>query len=292
MDHFLTFLAAACTGISAGCFFFLGVKTLSNTKLESRKDETSKKFPLFIKLMMPLCGLFRSTVKKHEFTAWKKSSSIQLKMAGFTDDEFNAEDYISLKFVFYFISLLILVLGAFSDRMTITVVMALLLSFYPDAWLKGIIKKRHTEIMKALPNVLDLLTLSVESGRDLISSLRDILTRRKQDALGEELTRTFHEIQLGRKRTEALKALADRVRQIDLTATVNAIVQAEELGVSIGKQLRIQSDTQRAKRFALAEKLANEAAVKIVIPVVIFILPAVFIILLGPLAVQTLRMFS
>ena len=124
--------------------------------------------------MMPLCGLFRSTVKKHEFTAWKKSSSIQLKMAGFTDDEFNAEDYISLKFVFYFISLLILVLGAFSDRMTITVVMALLLSFYPDAWLKGIIKKRHTEIMKALPNVLDLLTLSVESGRDLISSLRDI----------------------------------------------------------------------------------------------------------------------
>ena len=292
MDSFLTFCAAVCAGISAGSFFYLGVKIIFNTKLESAEGDSRKKFPLFIRLMLPLCGTFRGTVRKYEFAAWKKSSSVQLKMAGFTEDEFSAEDYISLKFVFYFISIIILSLGTLSDRMMLTVIMALLLAFYPDAWLKGIIKRRHTQIMKALPNVLDLLTLSVESGRDLISSLRDILARRKQDALGEELTRTFHEIQLGRKRTEALKALSDRVRQIDLTATVNAIIQAEELGVSIGKQLRIQSDTQRAKRFALAEKLANEAAVKIIIPVVVFILPAVFIILLGPLAVQTMRMFS
>ena len=292
MDNLLSFIAAVCAGISAGSFFYAGIKILSGTRLESVNNEANKRFPILIKIMLPLCGLFRGTVKKHEFAAWKKSASVSLKMAGFTDDEFSAEDYISLKFVFYFVAIIMLLLGSFSDRMLLTVLMAVLFSFYPDAWLKGIIKKRHTEIMKALPNVLDLLTLSVESGRDLISSLRDILTRRKQDALGEELTRTFHEIQLGRKRTEALKALADRVRQIDLTATVNAIVQAEELGVSIGKQLRIQSDTQRAKRFALAEKLANEAAVKIVIPVVLFILPAVFIILLGPLAVQTMRMFS
>ena len=292
MDQIMTFLAAACSGISLGCLFYLGATAMSNARLESRNNELSQRFPLFIRLLMPLCGLFRGTVKKHDFTTWKKSSSVQLKMAGFTDDEFSAEDYISLKFVFYFISLLLVIMGSFSDRMMLTVIMAVLFSLYPDVWLRGIIKKRHEEIMKALPNVLDLLTLSVESGRDLISSLRDILARRKQDALGEELTRTFHEIQLGRKRTEALRALSDRVRQIDLTATVNAIIQAEELGVSIGKQLRIQSDTQRAKRFALAEKLANEAAVKIIIPVVVFILPAVFIILLGPIAMQTLRMFS
>jgi tight adherence protein C len=184
-----------------------------------------------------------------------------------------------------------LLLGVISGRALIMFIMAILFAFYPEAWLKGEIKRRHTAIMKALPNVLDLLTLSVESGRDLISSLRDILAKRRKDPLGEELLRTFHEIQLGRKRTEALRALSERVRQVDLTATVNAIIQAEELGVSIGKQLRIQSDSQRAKRFSLAEKLANEASVKIIIPVVIFILPAVFIILLGPLAVQTARMF-
>lgn len=292
MDTVLTFCAALFAGLSAGSFFYCALKMLSNAKLEARNEESGKRFPLLIKILLPLCGVFRSTVKKNELAAWKKSAANQLHMAGFSDDEFDAESYISLKFVFYALALAILLLGAFADRIAISAIMAVLLSFYPDAWLKGTIKRRHTEIMKALPNVLDLLTLSVESGRDLISSLRDILNRRKQDALGEELTRTFHEIQLGRKRTEALRALADRVRQIDLTATVNAIIQAEELGVSIGKQLRIQSDTQRAKRFALAEKLANEAAVKIIIPVVIFILPAVFIILLGPLAVQTVRMFS
>ncbi len=146
--------------------------------------------------------------------------------------------------------------------------------------------------MKALPNLLDLLTLSVESGRDLLSSLRDILTRRRPDALGEELMLAFREIQLGRKRSDALRAMAERVRQIDLTATVNAICQADELGVSIGQQLRIQSDMQRAKRFSLAEKIANEASVKIIIPVVVFILPAVFIILLGPLLLQTAGLFK
>ena len=292
MDKILTFIAAICTGISAGSFFYMGMRFLSGTKLESRKTESGRRFPLFIRMLMPLCGLFRGMVKKHDFTTWKKSASINLGKAGFSDDEFSSEDYISLRFVFFLLALIILVLGVFAGRAAITVIMAVLLSIYPEAWIKGVIKHRHNEIMKALPNVLDLLTLSVESGRDLISSLRDILGRRKKDALGEELTRTFHEIQLGRKRTEALRALSDRVRQVDLTATVNAIIQAEELGVSIGKQLRIQSDTQRAKRFALAEKLANEAAVKIIIPVVVFILPAVFIILLGPLAVQTIRMFS
>ena len=146
--------------------------------------------------------------------------------------------------------------------------------------------------MKALPNVLDLLTLSIESGRDLLSSLRDILARRQMDPLGEELNRTFNEIQLGRQRSEALRALAKRVKQVDLSATVNAIVQAEEFGISIGQLLRIQGDMQRNKRFAMAEKLANEASVKIIIPVVLCILPAVFIVLMGPLLFQALRMFQ
>ena len=185
-----------------------------------------------------------------------------------------------------------LFIGAGGGNMMMCLIVALLFAFFPPMWLSGVIKKRHTSIMKALPNVLDLLTLSVESGRDLLSSLRDILERRKPDPLGEELMRTFQEIQLGRKRTEALRALSKRVRQVDLSATINAIVQAEEYGVSIGQLLRIQGDMQRAKRFALAEKMANESSVKIIIPVVICILPAVFLILMGPLATNAIRMFQ
>ena len=122
-------------------------------------------------------------------------------------------------------------------------------------------------------------------------ALRDILARRKVDPLGEELLRTFQEIQLGRKRTDALRALTLRVRQADLTAAINAIIQAEELGVSIAQILHIQSDMQRNKRFMLAEKLANEASVKIIIPIILLILPAVFLVLVGPLALRAAAFF-
>ncbi len=211
-------------------------------------------------------------------------------MGGF-GDRFSAEDFLCLRFFFFCLGGFFLLLGVLSGKIVLCSVIGVLLALYPTLWLSATIKKRQLSIMKALPNVLDLLTLSVESGRDLISSLRDILARRKPDALGEELSRAFREIQLGRPRGEALKAMAQRVRQNDLTATVNAIVQSEELGVSIANSLRIQGDVQRAKRFALAEKLANESAVKIVLPVVVFILPAVFIILLGPILMQAARMF-
>ena len=180
MDRFLTFTAAVCAGISAGSFFYIGIKILSNAKLESRDADSGRSFPILIRMLMPLCGLFRNVVKKHDFSTWKKSAAINLGKAGFTDDEFSAEDYIALRFVFFLIALIILSIGALAGKMTITCIMAILLSIYPEAWIRGVIKQRHTEIMKALPNLLDLLTLSVESGRDLISSLRDILDAEKE----------------------------------------------------------------------------------------------------------------
>ena len=87
------------------------------------------------------------------------------------------------------------------------------------------------------------------------------------------------------------RALTLRVRQADLTAAINAIIQAEELGVSIAQILHIQSDMQRNKRFMLAEKLANEASVKIIIPIILLILPAVFLVLVGPLALRAAAFF-
>ena len=135
------------------------------------------------------------------------------------------------------------------------------------------------------------LTLSVEAGKDFVSSLRDILARRRLDPLGEEFMRTFQEIQLGKKRTEALREMAQRVRQPELTSTLNAVIQAEEMGVSIANLLRIQGDALRNKRFTRAEKLANEAPVKIILPIILFIFPSVLIILGLPMFMQIARFF-
>jgi tight adherence protein C len=160
---------------------------------------------------------------------------------------------------------------------------------YPGLWLRRELNERHRKIQKALPFVLDLLTLSVEAGLDFMSAMQRIVERGKIDALGEELVRVLREIQLGKTRRNALRDMGERVNQKDLRSVINALVQADELGVGIGSILRIQSDQMRQRRFERAEKMANEAPVKMLFPLVAFIFPAVFLVLLGPIVLQILK---
>lgn len=161
-----------------------------------------------------------------------------------------------------------------------------LFSFIPDGWLKKSVKRRHKSIERALPFVLDLLTLSVESGLDFMSGIHRIIDNRGIDPLGEELIRVFREIQVGRSRKEALRNLSERVDHPDIRSVASALIQADELGTGIGAALRIQAEQIRVKRFQRAEKLGNEAPVKLLFPLVAFIFPAVFLVLLGPILFQ------
>lgn len=160
---------------------------------------------------------------------------------------------------------------------------------YPGAWLRRVLAVRHRSIQRALPFVLDLVTLSVEAGIDFMSAIQRCVERRNIDALAEELIRVIHEIQVGKTRREALRDMSDRVNQPELRSVVSALVQADELGVSIGTTLRIQSEQIRQRRFERAEKLANEAPVKMLAPLLLFIFPAVFLVLLGPVIRQLLQ---
>ena len=121
---------------------------------------------------------------------------------------------------------------------------------------------------------------------DFMSALQRNCERRKLDPLNEELIRMTREIQVGTPRRTALRNMSERVRQPDLRVVVHALVQADELGVPIGSILRIQSDQLRGRRFDRAEKLAHEAPVKMLGPLMLCIFPAVFVILLGPLLLQ------
>ena len=284
MEKLPVLITALFAGLAAGLAGFALLRFLSAVEIEKAPEVSERKLPLYFRLVRPLLPLGRRLASLEGFSAWRDTVAPQLWMAGY-GEVFRPVDFIGYRILF-------LLLGMTSGNVGLCLLLAVLLAFYPGLWLRAVIRARQLSIMKALPNVLDLLTLSVESGRDLLSSLHDILSRRRPDPLGEELMRTFREIQLGRKRTEALRALSNRVRQTDLTAVVNAIIQAEELGVSIAQLLRIQGDMLRNKRFTLAEKMANEAAVKIIFPVVVCILPPVFGILLIPLVLQTARVFS
>lgn len=164
-----------------------------------------------------------------------------------------------------------------------------LATIWPGSWLRAKVKARRSAILKALPFVLDLLTLSVEAGLDFMSALGRCAERAGDDPLSEEISRVVRETQIGATRRDALRSMAERTGVADLRAVVSALVQADELGASLGRILRVQAEQIRARRFERAEKLANEAPVKLLGPLALFIFPSVFLVLLGPVLMQLFR---
>lgn len=289
IDMNFTIIASIFAGISGGCFAWLLFDMLQRLHVEKLPgEEDVKRLPIILAVAVPFTPNTMFIVRSSLFAMQRDRTMEKLVMAGY-EDSINAERFLGARIVLALYGLIFLSLFSYMGQAPIGIVMTLLLLAYPNLWLNSTIKRRHLEIQKALPTVLDLLTLSVEAGKDFLTGLRDIIGRRRRDALTEELDRAVREIQLGKQRRIALKEMAQRVRQPDLTAVVNAIVQADELGVSIGQLLRIQGDQFRSKRFQRAEKLANEAPVKILFPVVIFIFPAVILLLMTPILMQTFK---
>ncbi|MGB9791656.1 MAG: type II secretion system F family protein [Thermacetogeniaceae bacterium] len=158
----------------------------------------------------------------------------------------------------------------------------------PDVYLSSRIKARRQEVVRSLPDALDLLMVSVEAGLGFDMALVKVSERFK-GALAEEFSRLLHEMKLGKPRREAFKDMAERVGVDDLKAFVGALTQADQLGVSIGNILRVQAAQMRRKRRQRAEEMAMKAPVKMLIPLVFFIFPALFVVLLGPAVIQIMR---
>ncbi len=285
-------IAAVCCGLAVTAFMLLFFDIFRSIEVEKvANEEEYRRIPIIFRLFMPLMPNMMTIVRSESMQTSVQKADERLAMCGY-DTAMTGEQFVALRLLMAFFGGLLFVLFLIAGRTMSGLLMMLCLVLYPNAWLNSLVAKRHLEILKALPNVLDLLTLSVEAGRDFLTALRDIVGRRQRDALNEELRRALHEIQLGKSRQAALKEMAQRVRQPELTTVLNSIIQADELGVSIGQLLRVQGDQLRAKRFSLAEKLANEAPVKILFPIVVFIFPCVFLVLMGPLVAQALKSFG
>jgi tight adherence protein C len=157
---------------------------------------------------------------------------------------------------------------------------------YPLIWLRDKVKWRHHAITRALPYNLDLLTLSVEAGLDFAAALGKVVEKGRKGPLCDELSITLRELKLGKTREEALRNLSQRVDLSTLTSFVQALIQADKMGTPLGKVLRILSTQMRIERTQRAEKLANEAPVKLLFPLICFIFPTVFIMIFAPIAYQ------
>jgi tight adherence protein C len=148
-------------------------------------------------------------------------------------------------------------------------------------------KNRQNAFWKALPDSLDLLTTCVEAGLSLDFAFQRVADRQR-GPVGEEISRMLREKALGQTRREALTAMAGRVDLPDVNVFVNSVIQAETLGTSIGQVLRTQSRQLRVRRRQRAEQVARQAAPKMVFPLVFFVLPSLFIVILGPIIINAL----
>ena len=290
--NIVTLAAALCAGVAGTCFLLLLFQFMGNVDVDPNAiKEKPKYFPLWFRFLLILEPSTRRLTQSKGFERARTDAEQKIGAAGL-DEVLTVEQYLGLVILSPIVGLSITLILLATGSGMLGILLRAMLSFWPTLWLKSSMAKRHMEIMKALPNLLDLLTLSVEAGKDFLSALRDILAKRKKDALTEEFSRALHEIQLGKKRQVALREMAERVHQPELMSVVGSIVQADEMGVSIGQLLKIQSDQLRMKRFALAEKLANETPVKILFPVVVFIFPSVLILLLAPIMMQAFNIMG
>ena len=161
---------------------------------------------------------------------------------------------------------------------------------FPFIWLRDQIERRRRDTLKTLPFFLDIVTLCVEAGLNLTGALAQAVAKGPQGPLREELSRVLRDVRAGKPRVDALRSLADRMNEASITNLVSALIQAETLGMNLGPILRAQAEQRRAERFARAEKLAMEAPVKLLFPLIAFIFPCTFVVLGFPIAMKFLHM--
>ena len=201
----------------------------------------------------------------------------------------SAGDYVILRVV----TLLILPLGVFlitnkiglGKAFLFALVAAALGWVVPETMMQSKAKHRGKEIQRDLPDILDLLTVSVEAGLGFDAALVKVVERKK-GPLADEFGTVLREIRVGKPRRDALRELSERVTVDDITSLVSAVIQADQLGVGISNILRIQAEQVRTKRRQEAEESAMKAPIKMLFPLVFFIFPTLFVVLLGPAIIQ------
>jgi len=177
-------------------------------------------------------------------------------------------------------------LHKFFAAVVLSLLAALLAYIAPNVWLNEKIKRRQTEIFHALPDVLDLLTICVEAGLGLDAAIVKIIEEFHGNVLAQEFRTASAEARAGKPRMDALRDMGERTGVDDIKALVALLVQAEKLGASLARSLRVHSDSLRTKRRQIAEEAAAKTTIKMVFPLAFCIFPALMVVILGPAMIQ------
>jgi tight adherence protein C len=163
--------------------------------------------------------------------------------------------------------------------------------YLPNAYLKNKMAIRNKKALRELPDILDLLTVSLEAGLGFDSAMNKVVSK-KQGVIADEFHRCLEEIRLGKTRREALGGIRERIEVDEVRGFIGGILQAEKLGIGMVQVLRVQSQEVREQRKQRAEEQAMKAPIKMLFPLIFFIFPSLFIVLLGPAIIQFVQAFQ
>jgi len=256
-------------------------------------EDIELSLPVTDRIIVPVLRRLGDIVTRFTPQSMLEDTAHRLELAGSPGNISAAEFWvirgfttIGLGVLFYFF------LGNFDQgtgrRVLYSLIVAALGFYLPSLYLSSAIKRRQDAIIKKFPDALDLMSICVDAGLPFDGAMARV-HEKWDDPLAEEFGRVIYEVQLGKSRRQALRDMANRMEVNDVSSFIAAILQAEHLGVSIGKVLRIQSEQMRLRRRQRAEEKAHQAPVKMLFPLVFLIFPSMFIVLLGPAAFQVLR---
>lgn len=293
-----------------GVLIYIGLRnprSYDERELQERLDDFSQRgevvdlekielsLPFSERIIYPIARALGEVAIKFTPQNALQSTARRLELAG-NPGKLDPTLFLSLQFIvaIFFGGILILVFtvgkGSFSltQRLLFSVGGFVLGFYFPQMMLTSRINRRQKEIRRSMPDALDLLTICVEAGLGFDAAMAKV-SEKWDTELSAAFARVIQEVQLGKVRREALRDMADRLGIPEMTSFVAAVIQSEQLGVSMAKVLRIQSDQMRMRRRQLAEEEAHKAPVKMLIPMALLIFPSLMITLMTPAA---LRLFN
>jgi tight adherence protein C len=303
----LVVIIVALVVVGGAVLIFIGLRnprTYDERELQSRLDEFNQRgetidlekielsLPFTERIVFPIARKLGEVAIRFTPQNALQSTAKKIELAG-NPSKLDPTMFLSLQFIVAAVigGLLILVFSLGKSNMPFGQILLLTVGgfvvgfYFPQLWLTSKIGRRQKDVRKAMPDALDLLTICVEAGLGFESAMSKV-SEKWESELSRCFARVLQEIQLGKVRREALRDMADRLGLPEMTSFVAAVIQSEQLGVSMAKVLRIQSDQMRVKRRQRAEEEAHKAPVKMLIPMALLIFPALMITLMTPAALR------
>ena len=290
MDNALSgpmpWLIASAWALSA-ISFLLFVMWL-NAQLEEEDRAYMDPLPPLLKLIWPFIQIIANFICVFLPYDYMETVEKRLQRTG-VSYLLTADQYVALQIFMALIMppLVWVCLTVMQKSFPLAIIIAPLLGFlFPNVWLSDTRKRRELGVIRSMPVYLDFITMCVEAGLNLSGALGQAMEKAPPGPLRNEFAIVLRDLRSGLTRADALRRMADRLDITEVTSFVSAVIQAERMGASLAMVLRVQAEQRRNERFQRAEKLAMEAPIKLVGPLIIFIFPVTFIVLAFPIVMK------